>query len=101
MTKPANVKKGEQYWCVHRRLALPMQGTCIALTDNVGKQVGIQFEENIGGHSCDGRGEHGKCLWFRPSNLYTDEEYALVRKKLEEMAEHRARIEGKDVEVLG
>ena len=101
MTKPANVKKGEKYWCVHRKLARPVLGTCIALTDNPGKAVAIEFEDKIGIHSCDGRGKDGHCIWLLPGNLYTEDEYKLVKKKFEEQAEHAARISGKDVETLG
>lgn len=101
MTKPANVKKGEKFWCVHRKLAFPMEGTCIAMTDNPGKMVAVQFEKEMGGHSCDGRGKEGQCLWLRPGNLYTAKEWKSVKQRFEQMALHTSRLTGKDVETLG
>jgi predicted nuclease of predicted toxin-antitoxin system len=101
MPKPEEIRKGNTYWCVHRRLAMPKQATVIALTDNAGKQVGVQFDEDIQGHNCDGRGEKGRCLWMRPFNLYTDEEYEQVRQKLEQDAMNLQSMNGKDIEVLG
>ena len=31
---------------------------------------GVEFEENVYGHDCGGRGKHGHCLWVRPCWLH-------------------------------
>lgn len=67
--------KGEVVAVVlHSRLAKPMVGTILVLTAEVGKTVGVQFESDVKGHTCDGRGENGKCLWVSPMNVFSPEE---------------------------
>ena len=31
---------------------------------------GVEFEENMYGHNCDGHGKQGYCLWVNPRSLY-------------------------------
>lgn len=31
---------------------------------------GVEFEENVGGHDCDGLGKQGYCAWVKPHSLY-------------------------------
>lgn len=52
------------------KLPKPMIGTILTITAEVGKSIGVLFETYVGGHSCDGRGEEGKCLWLHPSNVF-------------------------------
>jgi len=88
----ASIKKGDTLWCTLPRLAKPMKGTIIAITNTVGKQIGLEFEEEIGGHSCDGRGKEGHCLWCNLKDLATDtmvENILKQRKVDEEMAAKR------------
>ena len=30
---------------------------------------GVEFEENMYGHNCDGHGKQGYCLWVKPDSL--------------------------------
>lgn len=75
MTQVAEINKGDKFWSTHRRLPKPMVGTVIVMTDEPGKLIGLEFEVDVGGHSCDGRGANGHCLWTVPEHLLTDEEY--------------------------
>lgn len=34
-----------------------------------GRDYGVEFEENVGGHNCSGRGKQGHCLWAKPDSL--------------------------------
>ena len=34
-----------------------------------GRDYGVEFEENVGGHNCGGHGKQGHCLWARPYQL--------------------------------
>ncbi len=76
MTQATRVSVGDSMWCTHRRLPSPLLGTIIALTDEPGKMIGLEFEEDVGGHSCDGRGQDKYCLWVSPVQILTEEEYA-------------------------
>lgn len=42
-------------------------GTVIAVLDD--SNVGVQWDENIGGHSCNGRGKRGYCSWEVPYTI--------------------------------
>ena len=42
-------------------------GTVIAILDDF--NVGVQWDENIDGHSCSGRGKRGRCSWEMPSTI--------------------------------
>lgn len=35
-------------------------------------RIGIQFFENIGGHSCGGKGKFGHCYWFDAGSVFFD-----------------------------
>lgn len=76
MTQASKVSVGDKMWCTHRRLSSPLLGTIIVLTDEPGKMIGLKFEEDINGHSCDGRGQDKYCLWASPVHILTEEEYA-------------------------
>ena len=69
------IEINQQYWCVHRTLMKPLLGTIIALTNSPGKMIGIQFDVNINGHSCDGRGVDGHCLWVTSQIIYNQFEW--------------------------
>lgn len=75
MTQAAEVKKGDTFWCEHKRLSAPSKGKIIALTDEPGKMIGVEFDAAVGGHTCDGRGKDGHCLWLAPYHIYTDAEW--------------------------
>lgn len=75
MTSVKSIHKGDKFWCLGQGLAQPAFGTVIALTSNLGKQIGLEFDEPIGVHSCDGRGKEGYCLWVRAEDILTDDEY--------------------------
>ena len=34
------------------------------------RYYGVEFEENVSGHNCDGHGKQGYCLWVKPYSLY-------------------------------
>ncbi len=75
MTLATSVNKGDEFWCTHRRLPKPMLGVVIALTDQPGKLIGLEFKDNVKGHSCDGRGANGHCLWVAPEHILTPVEF--------------------------
>jgi hypothetical protein len=77
-TANTEFRLGQQYWCVARRLSQPLLGTIVALTDAIGKSIGLEFTENIVGHSCDGRGKNGYCLWVTPLVIYDETEWGNV-----------------------
>lgn len=97
MTNVKTIQKGDKFWCFNRQLVQPTCGTVIALTSNPSKQIGIEFEEPIGAHSCDNRGKDGHCLWTNPSWILTDEEYQAKSVADTVIA---ASLHAEDIEVL-
>ena len=75
MTKAKKIVKGDKFVCLLPRLGTPLVGTVISLTTDETKQVGLEFDQQVNGHTCDGRGKEGHCLWTRPAFLLTIEEY--------------------------
>jgi hypothetical protein len=75
------LRKGETYWIMgSEELPQPLKGKIIRLSNEVGKAVGVEFNEPIGGvddtgqpfgtvHTCDGRGKPGYCLYVRPDQV--------------------------------
>ncbi len=45
-------------------------GTVIALTDEPGKAIGVEYDEAVGEHSCDGRGKDRFCSWIHPDHVF-------------------------------
>jgi len=76
MTQASEISVGDKLWCTHRRLLRPMLGIIIALTSEPGKLIGLEFLEDVGGHSCDNRGKNGYCLWAVSEHVMTEAEYA-------------------------
>lgn len=97
MTSVKSIKKGDKFWCLGQGIASPTLGTVIALTTNPAKSIGLQFDVNVGGHSCDNRGVHGQCLWVRSFDILTDEEYEAKKAVESSMVESSA---SEDIEVL-
>ena len=85
MTMVKSISKGDKFVFAHTELKEPLLGTVIALTDAPGKKIGLEFEVNVSGHSCDGRGKHGHCLWAAPAHVYTPEEYEQILKTKNEV----------------
>jgi hypothetical protein len=70
---------GDKYWCVSSGLSAPLLGTIIVLTDNPGKRIGLQFDEEIGKRlTCDGAGLFNQCLWVHPDFIYDEDEWVAV-----------------------
>lgn len=44
-------------------------GRVVAERKGPGKQVGVEFEVDVGGHSCDGVGKVGRCWWVLPGDV--------------------------------
>jgi hypothetical protein len=92
------IKKGETYWIMgSEELPTPKKGKIIVLSSAIGKTVGVEFEEPIGGvdaqggpwgtvHTCDGRGKPGHCLYVRPDQV-------LDEKSMQAFKAHRAQVE--------
>lgn len=55
----------------------------IALTRDITKMIGVESESNINGHSCDGIGKDGYCLWTRPEHLLTESDVARIKAEAE------------------
>ena len=75
MTQVEKVCKGDRFVCLHPRMRNHLVGVVIVLTPDPAKNIGLQFDENIDGHSCDGRGKDGYCLWVRLNDILTESEY--------------------------
>lgn len=84
MTQIKKISKGDVFVCTLKRLKSPVAGTIIALTNEPGKLIGLEFSENVNGHSCDGRGKDGHCLWASQYDILTKEEYEASLKVTEE-----------------
>ena len=70
------IRKGDRMWLVGQGVMTPVEATVVVLTDYVGKQVGLEFDEQVGVHNCDGHGKQGYCIWVCSWDLMTQEEYA-------------------------
>jgi hypothetical protein len=96
MTQAAKIVKGQKLWCIHRQLLKPMLGVVICLTTEPGKQIGLQFEEQVPARlahlDLDGRGKKGYCVWAHVSHVLTEQEY---QDKL--VSEELARKEAADI----
>lgn len=97
MTNVKEIKKGDQFWCLGQGIATPTLGTVIALTSNPSKQIGLEFQEAVGVHSCDNRGREGYCLWVTPNDILTQDEYTA---KQEADAATNAALASEDIDVL-
>ena len=85
MTMVKTINKGDKFVFAHTEVKEPLLGTVIALTDAPGKKIGLEFEVNVGGHSCDGRGKPGHCLWAAPAHIHTPDEYEHILKTKNEV----------------
>jgi hypothetical protein len=66
--------------CNEPKLKGALPAKLVALTSEPGKIVGVEFNEDIGGHSCDGAGLQGHCMWILPENIFTTKEAEELRK---------------------
>jgi len=82
MTQVKKISKGDKFICVRNGL----EATVISLTTEPGKLIGLQFTQNVNGHSCDNRGPHGFCLWASQSDILTRQEFEASLKVKEEAA---------------
>jgi hypothetical protein len=73
-------EKGKTYWIINTDdLDHPRRGKIVRLTRTPGKYIGVEFAEPVGPHivhDCDGAGKPGHCLYCRPDQVLTDEEYS-------------------------
>jgi hypothetical protein len=88
MTDRRVFKKGDEVWAFCPKLERanlgPQRAKILLVTDNPGKQVGVQFiEENIGLHNCDGYGSCNNCLWVRAEHILSDNQVADLKRKAE------------------
>jgi hypothetical protein len=91
---------GDEFWCVHRLMPEPILGTIVGLTDADGKLIGLDFGQDMGGHSCDGRGTNGHCLWVLPKDIYTEAEWAAVSEELTAQLAARKALVGNSYEKI-
>ncbi len=85
MTKVAKIKKDDRFVCLHPRMQGIYVGRVIALTTDPAKAIGLEFDEPVGFHSCDGKGKDKHCIWVRPSDILTEEEHT-IRDKIKQDA---------------
>lgn len=74
----------------HGIKSLPM-AKIIAITDEPGKTVGVEFGDPVGRHSCDGAGKTGYCLWVAPEHILLPKE-AEELKKVESLTKSVASV---------
>ena len=80
---------GCEYWCKHSRLPYPVQCVVIIITDEPGKQVGVELDESFSmTHNLDGLLSSKKGLWVLASHLMTNEEYSASLKASEISAKY-------------
>jgi hypothetical protein len=77
------VSKGDELYYRGRRVSEPTLCKVIAITTDEAKQIGLEFKTDVGGHSCDGRGKQGFCLWARSWDLMTKAEYKAMQEAQE------------------
>jgi hypothetical protein len=82
--EPRKLAKGAIFWIVgHEECPTPKKAKIIRLSNEPGKQVGVEFDEPIGGvdsegnqwglvHTCDNRGKPGHCLYVRGDQCLDD-----------------------------
>ena len=87
MTQVKKINKGDKLVCTLRRLVQPLVGEVIALTNEPGKLIGLEFNEDVKGHSCDNRGKQGYCLWASQFDVLTEAEYEDLKKVKQEAQE--------------
>src|SRR5262245_55306889 len=101
-TKVAKIKKGDKFWCVHRKLPQPKLGTVFCLTNEPGKLVGLEFTEplpeGLNHLDGDGRGKLGLCMWAHPDHMLSEAEYKAQQEA--ETAAKAARAAIKDLDEL-
>lgn len=69
MSKFIEYKVGDRVKCVDSDLHLHNKiGTIICVDED---EIGVEFDEFIWGHTCDGIGKNGHCWWIYEDN-FTD-----------------------------
>ena len=96
------IRKNDKVWIHNPRIARigkgPQKATVVVVTDNLGKQVGVQFDEpGIGVHNCDGYGSNLNCLWVRATDVLNDAEVADLMALHAEAQKHAAAISFKEI----
>ena len=70
------INVGCEYWCKHPRLPYPVECVVIVITDEAGKQVGVELNERFSmTHNLDGKLSSSRGMWVLASQLMTTEEY--------------------------
>jgi hypothetical protein len=98
--KSGTLKKGDEYWCMLPRLAEPKKGKIISLSTSTSKQVGLEFDEDVNGHSCDGRGKQGYCLYCRVGHLANDDMLNAMKTQRQNDIDRVKNAEGDEVEEI-
>lgn len=88
------IKKGDIIFCVHRNAVvsgktpgMPIKGIVLGITAKLNRQIAIELDEEIrNGHTCEGRGKKGYCVWCRPRHILTVDEWKQQKKALEAAA---------------
>lgn len=75
MTFVKTISVGDRFVVTHEPRVASAWGNVIALTDEPGKMIGFELDEEVGIHSCDGRGKNGYCVWATPEMIYTESEW--------------------------
>lgn len=61
---------GDRVVCVEAVFGFPctlnQYGRVVCYT---GAYYGVEFEEDVSGHNCNGHGKQGYCLWVKPDSL--------------------------------
>jgi|6_EtaG_2_1085325.scaffolds.fasta_scaffold30031_2 hypothetical protein len=95
-----SLKKGDKYWCMLPRLKEPKKGKIISLSTSLSKQIGLEFDEDVGGHSCDGCGKQGYCLYCRISHLANDDMIKAIEEQRKADLERIKGVEGESLEEI-
>ena len=96
------IRKNDKVWINNSRVIRagkgPQKATVVVITDNLGKQVGVQFDEpGIGSHNCDGYGSTSNCLWVRATEVLNDKEVSDLMAVHAEAQKHAAASSFKEI----
>lgn len=82
------IAKGDKITVYLKSLtSTPVEVEVLAVTPTVGKHIAVVLPEAVaGGHTCDGRGPEGRCLWVHPNDVLTPEKAAELLAAIEARA---------------
>ena len=63
------IQIGDRVKVIRNVSGRPVEGMYGTIVFELGHDYGVEFEDWYDGHSCDGLGAQGKCLWVDPIDI--------------------------------